>query len=211
MEEIVLSEIKDFQNVVSTPQTIDPQIEKMIKEMNYGRKQQPVHVMDVDRRKLIIVLQRYEKSRFGSYMKEMKINTNNLEKYSNDELETILDDCRFSISQKHNSGMIEGAVLKSIEVLETFMNSLYKIDGLSKVLQNNPIFLDTLSEITLENATMTYISPEKRLAFLVLSNAMAVHSSHEFFSQLSQSSEGKEQLNKLAESMKILQNEEKKN
>jgi hypothetical protein len=196
-ETVKLSNFKDLDSVIknSTPSILpkmDETTAMILKKLNTT----PIYEIDVERRKLLLILKRYSTSRFTDYLKSMNINTDeeSFDKYSNDELERLLDDIRYTISQKNGNNMIEGVSLKAIETMESFMTNIYKIDGLSKVLKNNEQFLDTLSELSLEYSNFSYISPEKRMTYIIISNAMMVHQSHAFFSELSKTSEGQQEI-----------------
>jgi hypothetical protein len=207
---IKLSNFKDLESVVGSNIPIQPLPKHDPLVADIMRKSfKPKYEMDIERRKLVLIIQRYEKSRFRDFLASMNIDLSqdSIDKFDNRELEKLLDDCRYTISQKNGNNMIETGSLKAIEMMESFLTNIYKIDGLSKVLKSNEQFLDTLTELSLEYANLTYISPEKRMAYIVLSNAMMVHQSHEFFTSLSQTEEGKLEILKIHKSME----ENKKN
>lgn len=168
-------------------------------EMNYKEES------DVEaKRKRLMIIGRYRNSkRFGAWLKKQGFDMlpRRLEKMSNDELETMINDIRFCISTKNTNNLYETGATKGILVLESLLRPVYKIDGLSQTLSNDPTFHDLLEELLLERQSYIYVKPEYRLLYVVLSSAYIVHSHHIMLEQLSQTDEGKKMIQDIANKM----------
>ena len=116
----------------------------------------------------------------------------------NDELETMINDIRFCIATKNTNGMYGKLSTQGVVVLENILRPVYKVDGLSNVLANDPTYLDTVEELALEYQNYLYVQPQYRLMYCVLSSAYIVHSQHIMLQKMSKTVEGQEMIQKMA-------------
>lgn len=160
-------------------------------------------------RKRLMILSRYKNSkRFGKWLREQGfiLNAKKLEGKTQEELDTIINDIRYCISTKNTNSLYETGATKGIVVLENLLRPVYKIDGLSTVLSNDPMYLDLVEEMMLERASFIYVKPEYRLLYCVLSSAYIVHNQHIMLEKLSQTSEGKQMIKEMASRFKENEN-----
>lgn len=153
------------------------------------------------KRKCLMIIARYKNSkRFGSWLKTQgfEFNTKALKDKSMDELENMINDIRFCISTKNTNNMYETGATKGVLILENMIRPVYKVDGLSQVLSNDPMYLDLIEELLLERANYVYVKPEYRLLYCVLSSAYIVHTQHTALEKLSQTEEGKKMIRDFA-------------
>ena len=117
----------------------------------------------------------YKNSRLSKYLSGFDFN--NLESLSTDDLAKMLTEIKYSVSVRTTSGTIENS-FKYITVLSEALACNYTpllLSGYSDALNNNESVLDCLTEISLENQDLFYVSPHKRLAFYMVSTAVNVH------------------------------------
>jgi hypothetical protein len=154
-----------------------------------------------DRRKRLMIIERYKNSkRFGSWLKKQgfDFNLKSLKDKTNEELDVMINDIRFCISTKNTNNMYETATTKGILIIENLLRPIYKVDGLSQVLSNDPMYLDLIEEILLEKQNYIYVKPEYRLLYCVLSSAYIVHNQHIMLEKLSETEEGKQMIQEMA-------------
>lgn len=127
------------------------------------------------KRKLIIQITNYKNSRLGKYLTSFDFN--NLDNQTVDELARMLTEIKYSVSVRTTSGTIEN----SFKYVTTFTEAIacnftpLLLSGYSNALNNNENVLDCLTEISLENQDLFYVSPAKRLGFYMVSTAINVH------------------------------------
>jgi len=164
------------------------------------------------KRKRFMIISRYKNSkRFGNWLKTQgfEFNTKGLKDKTVDELENMINDIRFCISTKNTNNMYETGATKGILVLENMLRPVYKVDGLSQILSNDPMYLDLVEELLLERANYVYVKPEYRLLYCVLSSAYIVHAQHMALEKLSQTDEGKKMIKDLANQIQVAEQQSK--
>ena len=180
--------------------------EEKAPEINY-KKEENVE----EKRKRLLVISRYKNStRFGEWLKKQGFNFNSkdLEEMSNDELETMINDIRFCIATKNTNGMYGKLSTQGILVIENVLRPIYNVDGLSQMLSNDQTYLDTVEELALEYQNYLYVQPQYRLMYSVLSSAYLVHSQHIMLEKLSQTEEGKQMIQQMANQIQAQQSSE---
>lgn len=155
-----------------------------------------------EKRKRLLVINRYKNSsRFGEWLTKQGFNfdSKTLEAMSNEELETMINDIRFCIATKNTNGMYGRLSTQGVVILENILRPVYKIDGLSKILESEPTYLDTVEELALEYQNYLYVQPQYRLMYCVLSSAYIVHSQHTMLEKLSKTEDGQQLIKQMAE------------
>ena len=127
-----------------------------------------------ERRKKILILQFYL-NEFPIKLKNyLKIN---LEELSDKELLLLREEMSFVIGAKSNVNMGIGVISQGLTIFETIGSSYggLKINGLTNTLMNDQSFIDDIKSLCLDNLDIANISPEKRIAFKVLSTGYILH------------------------------------
>ena len=127
-----------------------------------------------ERRKKILILQFYL-NEFPIKLKNyLKIN---LEELSDKELLLLREEMSFVIGAKSNVNMGIGVIHQGLTIFETIGTSYggLKINGLTNTLMNDRAFIDDIKSLCLDNLDLVNVSPEKRIAFKVLSTGYILH------------------------------------
>jgi len=210
LNDLQVSETSNEKKVKPSPTEI--KAEKLLDEVKEERRQTEMMIeeavftehFDQKKRGLLLLLTRYRNSRrFADYLtEEMKFDLSheNLSSKSVRELETMLEDVRYCVANKNNMNLVASSATKIIGVLEPLVSKVYKVDGLSRALESNPVFMDTLEEFALSKDFLTNASPSTRMMLEVVKTAYIVHESHIYFERLSK--ENPEKFKKLGEQLK---------
>jgi hypothetical protein len=143
---------------------------------------------------LLIHISRYMNSpRFGSYLDKLGLNIKptQLQKYTYEELEELLEKVRTAINSKSGSNIITEGYFMACGIGETMTKNpkiKEKIDltGLSQSLRQDEELQDVLEAISLEYGSVAMLSPEKRLAYLTATHILRVSASNKMLDKLKQ-------------------------
>lgn len=154
-----------------------------------------------DRRALLIALGRYRMSkRFGGFLKQNGFNLD--PKYLNalgiPELEHVVADIRFLLSNKNVSNLWYEVGTKGLIVVEKAVDPFYTVKGLAQTLNASDSYLDALEELILEENAITYMSPRKRFVLEIIKGVYICHTNNEMFEELSKTEEGRTKLREFA-------------
>lgn len=134
-----------------------------------------------ENQKLIIQLVRYgNHDRFKAYLQSLNFNLNAsaLKKLSNAELEETQTRVKLALQNKTQSSLMTGGVLLGTRATEAIVTAKSggRIDltGWSQSLRTNEEFLDVIAELELSYGSITSMTPEKRLIFILGTSAMQV-------------------------------------
>ena len=125
--------------------------------------------------------------KFGKVLKEQKVIPENktLDKMDAAQLEDVLNKVRFTVCNLNCGNMYKGIVKTLIETCEKFGSKAgYRIDGLGAALEHQEEYNDLLDEIMIERGILFYTKPEYRLAYLVVSTAISLHSARKVLDTL---------------------------
>ncbi len=166
---------------------------------------QPTNKDIEDKRKRLMTLNAYKQSpRFGTWLqKDMNINLkpDHLNNLTIQELDLVIHDIRVTVASKGSSSIGNMVASQGSILIESLVNPLYKIEGFSKVLMQNPQFLDSLEELMLEYQQFNYLKPQYRIVIEVLKTMLTVHYSHKFLEDLSKTKEGQEIIKKQSQAI----------
>ena len=143
---------------------------------------------------LLIHISRYNNSpRFGSYLDKLGLNIKptQLQKYTYEELEELLEKIRTAINSKSGSNIITEGYFMACGIGETMTKNpkiKEKIDltGLTQSLRQDEELQDVLEAISLEYGSIAMLSPEKRLAYLTATHILRVSASNKMLEKLKQ-------------------------
>lgn len=164
-----------------------------------------------EKRNKLLLINKYKTSqRFSKYLiEEMKFNldTNYLQQLSEQQLDTIITDIRYCVSNRNNTNFFSGIALKTIAGFEIFVSKVFNknISGLTHNIQKSESFMDALEELTLENQTFTSSKPTTRMMFEVLQLAYLQYEANE--SVKLQAEKDPEQFKKDLEQLKKIKNQ----
>jgi hypothetical protein len=148
---------------------------KLNQELVVKKEKVQSQIMGADKRSLIMTIRRYaESKRFKEYLSTMfDLSLEKLEQLETYEVRRLLDDVRFSITNKNVSNMVGGVVLSGLQQIEKMTSSYFlDVTGLTQICVNSPEFMDVLEELKLENQTFSNASPKHRLLFHLLNNML---------------------------------------
>lgn len=136
-----------------------------------------------EHQELVLMLSRYGTSkRFGSYLKELNFNLSmsKLKKMSVPALQDTLIRVRTSVANKNSTSIWENSINSGIDITEKIVtatplgNHIY-LEGLGEALKEDETWLDLLEELQLEYQNLTYVSPQVRLTYCLLTVGAQVH------------------------------------
>lgn len=116
------------------------------------------------------------KIKFGHKLQDLDLSVN-LRSLSLTELEELLDDIRFTIGSQNNSVFWNNIIYAGATVVEGLSKKDWiplDLEGFASDL-NDPIFQELVDEVTLENASWTYVSPTVRLTNCLIQIMYARH------------------------------------
>ena len=127
-----------------------------------------------ERRKKILILQFYM-NEFPEKLKNYK--KTNFEEMTDKELLQLREEFSFVIGAKSNVNMGIATVHQALTIAETVGDSYcgLKINGITNTLMNDTQFVDDIKCLCLDNLDLANVSPEKRIAFKVLSTGYILH------------------------------------
>lgn len=130
----------------------------------------------VYRRSLIKQLMMYKMSRLSKYLIMFDLSSQSLEMKSQQELEDLLRECKYTVGVRTNLAFFQSAAENGLVGLEyTATRTGLRVQGLSFYLQKNEEFQDLIAEVGLKYSNITYVEPEARLGLLVVRTALALH------------------------------------
>jgi hypothetical protein len=146
------------------------------------------------RRRLIIKIQRY-KATFPEFLQNF--DEDDLEYKSESQLGNLLQEVKFTVSCRNTTTNLEGIAAFGVRTVESIgcKYTPLKLDGYSRALLNNESFVLTLKEFALENDDLIYTTPAKRLAYISITTALAVHYANDQNDKSVNSSETAQQMN----------------
>jgi hypothetical protein len=118
---------------------------------------------------------------FEEYLKKLGflINQNQLHQMSIDELDEHLKRIKTAVNNKSTISIVKGGAHLCIKTMEGLsqlprVKPHFDLNGWYESLQHNEEFDDILSQLELEYGMVTMLSPEKRLALLLLKTSVTV-------------------------------------
>jgi len=143
---------------------------------------------------LLIHISRYNNStRFGSYLDKLGLNIKptQLQKYTYEELEELLEKIRTAINSKSGSNIITEGYFMACGIGETLtknpkIKERLDLTGLSQSLRQDEELQDVLEAISLEYGSVAMLSPEKRLLYLTATHILRVSASNKMLEKLKQ-------------------------
>jgi len=129
-----------------------------------------------ERRKILHLLRLYEIN-FPEVINHSKYN-DELEHLKNEELQSILNDARFKISQHNSLSFSKSALELGCQLTEGICERFTPIQakGFSFAMCSNPSVESCLKEIYIESTFFqNYIPPQNRLLFIGLTTLLSIH------------------------------------
>lgn len=117
-------------------------------------------------------LKSYQEKFQKYFSSEMKKELAHLEKKTDEELETLLEDVKFTVFSKTQPDLVKETYFQFIHFNEHFVRAT----GMSKYMRNNSAVNDLLEEINIKYQNKMYIEPEYRLALATLAIAQLIRS-----------------------------------
>ena len=104
----------------------------------------------------------------------------NLHMMPTSQLETLLDDMKLTVSCRSGSSTMHGMAQAGLGILEGGIGPRVglHLEGLPQTCMTNESYVDCLTEISLENEDMVYVSPWKRLMMTTFMIASQVHNAN---------------------------------
>ena len=142
------------------------------------KSKQPTGVEDVERHQaLLMQIDRYRMSdNFKDRIKDSGLRMNGIDDHSIKELENLLTRIRTVVGSRAGGGgtMLGTMVLGGTAVVENLpiTNRYANIRGLSAMLGEDPEFSDLVEQLSIDYSIMSVLSPEKRLALLMVRSGM---------------------------------------
>lgn len=136
----------------------------------------------------VLMLSRYGTSkRFGSYLKDLSFNLtlSRLKKMTIPQLEDLLIRVRTSVANKNTSNIWENSISGAVDITEKLISASplgnrIHIEGLAEHLKEDDTWLDLVEELQLEYQNLTYVSPQVRLTYTLLTVGAQVHALNTF-------------------------------
>ena len=131
----------------------------------------------------MILLHRYSTdARLGPYLKDMgfKLSTDDLKRKSVEDLQELLERVRMCIDNKSASRFVADTVRGVCNTAELITSANERIrqfvnlQGLTKVLEADETFADTVAQLTIEYGEVSHMGPEKRLLMIILTSGARV-------------------------------------
>ena len=105
-----------------------------------------------------------------------RLNLENLEQLRGEELNLLLKEIQVTIGCRNSASMITTTYFSTIGLLETLSPKLnMKLQGLQASLMNNKNIVETLTEISLEYESLSYVHPIQRLAIQTGQTILFLH------------------------------------
>lgn len=132
-------------------------------------------VNSIDKRRTILVIQRYALE-FEQYLGSLNKSASELELLNEDQLKSLLEEIKFTVSVRNSGKMSERAILMSISQLENFCCAYtpLNVKGLSNICKDED-FVMTVKEFCLENINLFYVPASYRLCYALLMSATNLH------------------------------------
>lgn len=114
--------------------------------------------------------------RLGRHLKDYK--NINLDGRSLAELDNLIQEIKYAVNSKNNSNNVENFFKYGTLTIENMANRFTNLDltGYSAFVNKDDQILDTVAEVSMSYQDLSYVSPEKRLIFGLVSSAMLVNS-----------------------------------
>ncbi len=127
-----------------------------------------------EKRKLIIHIKNYIKE-FPNCLVEFK--DINFTSKNIDELNNYLEEIKLTVCHSNSGGLMVGVFQGACDVLEKVAPIIrYDLTGLNNIACKNPNIINCVKEISLEYQNLNYISPDRRLALLMVQLCYALNS-----------------------------------
>lgn len=126
----------------------------------------------IEKRKLIIHLQRYKDSKLGKYLTAFKLELNQLEPLEIPQLEALLQDVQLTIALRSSNSFNKEVFFTGITLIEAPVSKVtpLNINGMNNLMRQDPEIDDILEEISLQSNK--YIRPELRLCLCMVKAAV---------------------------------------
>ena len=116
-----------------------------------------------------------------------KLDDKYINKLDQQGLEDLLGRIRFATGNRNSDQLFKSGIIGGIHAFE-YVGQNYldmKIQGLTATLNQSEQFNDIVDEIMLEHQLMIYTRPEVRLAYLVLSTSLQLHTFNDQLAKMS--------------------------
>lgn len=174
-----IESIKKENVMGSNNDILQPKEEKQSKLMTPQLMPEPIMTPEdaqLRRSKILEVSNWINHPRLGRHLIEFR--SEDLNSKTIQELDVLLAEIKYTVNSKNNTFGMENAFKTGNIMIETMTNRFtnYDLTGYSQIMNNDDRVLDTVAEISLNYQNLSYVSPEKRLMYYMISSAIAVNS-----------------------------------